>query len=507
MPAVVLCTSGTAAANFHPAVLEAHHARVPLIVCTADRPPELRDTGAGQTVDQAKLYGGAVRWFCDAGRARRPPGRRRRVAWRSRRVRCPRRSGPPPDRCTSTCRSGSRWCPPARRSSTRPAGPTGARGRHGSTACARRRPRCVDALAELVGARPRAASWSRAGAPTCRAGDACSRSPTLPAGRCSPIRCRTCAFRGTISTYDPLLRVAAVRRRLAARSSCSASARRPRTRSRWQWLDPSVPQVLVDPDDAWLDPTHAGERPDRSPTPSRCSARSPTRSSVAVADGLARGVAVVASSGAGRDRRAARRLGDAVRGPGRARRRRRASPTAARSWSRRACPSATSRASPRHARACTCTPTAGSTASTASSRPRSASRRADRRPTVALARRPVPAARHQRPARRGGPGGRRHVRRGRQRRWRHLLVPPAGRPARALRAPVRHAPGRRPRRARGGARRPDRRGRRRRRAVAGAGAVGRRRRRHVVRVRTDRATNVVRHREVWAAVAASIPAG
>src|SRR6478609_6651717 len=66
-PAVVLCTSGTAAANFHPAVLEAHHARVPLIVCTADRPPELRDSGAGQTIDQLKLYGNAVRWFCEVG--------------------------------------------------------------------------------------------------------------------------------------------------------------------------------------------------------------------------------------------------------------------------------------------------------------------------------------------------------------------------------------------------------------------------------------------------------
>ena len=62
-PAIVLCTSGTAAANFHPAVLEAAHARVPLLVLTADRPPELRDTGAGQTIDQAKLYGDVVRWY------------------------------------------------------------------------------------------------------------------------------------------------------------------------------------------------------------------------------------------------------------------------------------------------------------------------------------------------------------------------------------------------------------------------------------------------------------
>jgi 2-succinyl-5-enolpyruvyl-6-hydroxy-3-cyclohexene-1-carboxylate synthase len=66
-PAAVLCTSGTAAANFHPAILEAHHGRVPLIALTADRPPELRDTGAPQTIDQLKLYGGAVRAFFDAG--------------------------------------------------------------------------------------------------------------------------------------------------------------------------------------------------------------------------------------------------------------------------------------------------------------------------------------------------------------------------------------------------------------------------------------------------------
>ncbi|HEY6637294.1 MAG TPA: 2-succinyl-5-enolpyruvyl-6-hydroxy-3-cyclohexene-1-carboxylic-acid synthase [Solirubrobacterales bacterium] len=66
-PAVVLCTSGSAAANLHPPVVEAHEASVPLIVLTADRPPELRDIGAGQTIDQLKLYGEAVRWFCEVG--------------------------------------------------------------------------------------------------------------------------------------------------------------------------------------------------------------------------------------------------------------------------------------------------------------------------------------------------------------------------------------------------------------------------------------------------------
>ncbi|GKZ13647.1 2-succinyl-5-enolpyruvyl-6-hydroxy-3-cyclohexene-1-carboxylic-acid synthase [Haladaptatus sp. T7] len=64
-PTPIVCTSGTAAANFHPAVIEADRARVPMLVCTADRPPELRDSGANQTVDQEKLYGDAVRWYTD----------------------------------------------------------------------------------------------------------------------------------------------------------------------------------------------------------------------------------------------------------------------------------------------------------------------------------------------------------------------------------------------------------------------------------------------------------
>jgi 2-succinyl-5-enolpyruvyl-6-hydroxy-3-cyclohexene-1-carboxylate synthase len=66
-PAVVAATSGTAAAEFHAAVIEAHQAAVPLLVCTADRPPELRDVAAPQTVDQNRLYGTAVRFFSDPG--------------------------------------------------------------------------------------------------------------------------------------------------------------------------------------------------------------------------------------------------------------------------------------------------------------------------------------------------------------------------------------------------------------------------------------------------------
>jgi 2-succinyl-5-enolpyruvyl-6-hydroxy-3-cyclohexene-1-carboxylate synthase len=80
-PAAVLCTSGTAAANFHPAVIEADESGVPLLVLTADRPPELTSTGANQAIDQIKLYGSAVRWFCEVGLPEQRPGMT--AYWRS----------------------------------------------------------------------------------------------------------------------------------------------------------------------------------------------------------------------------------------------------------------------------------------------------------------------------------------------------------------------------------------------------------------------------------------
>jgi 2-succinyl-5-enolpyruvyl-6-hydroxy-3-cyclohexene-1-carboxylate synthase len=67
LPVAVTCTSGTALAELLPAVVEAHEARVPLIVLSADRPPELREVGAGQTIDQLKIFGDFAKWFFEVG--------------------------------------------------------------------------------------------------------------------------------------------------------------------------------------------------------------------------------------------------------------------------------------------------------------------------------------------------------------------------------------------------------------------------------------------------------
>ena len=78
-PAVVLTSSGTAAVELHPAIVEAHQSAVPLVAATADRPPELQGVAAPQTIDQQHLYGGFVRWFVDVG----VPSEETRGAWRS----------------------------------------------------------------------------------------------------------------------------------------------------------------------------------------------------------------------------------------------------------------------------------------------------------------------------------------------------------------------------------------------------------------------------------------
>jgi 2-succinyl-5-enolpyruvyl-6-hydroxy-3-cyclohexene-1-carboxylate synthase len=252
-PAVVLCTSGTAAANFHPAVLEAHHSRIPLILCTADRPPELRDTGAGQTIDQVRLYGDAVRWFADAGVPDDRPGVG--AEWRALAARAVADAlGPPsgPVHLNLPFRE--------------PLVPTGAPlveapGRSDGRPWTARAPGnrvpsagMLEALSDLVAATPRGlvvAGWGAEVRPETLRGFAAVTGWPVLADPISGLR-----VPGTISAYDPLLREPAF-----------AASHRPDVVLRiggpltnkvtMQWLDDGVGQVLVDPDGAWLDPRHA----------------------------------------------------------------------------------------------------------------------------------------------------------------------------------------------------------------------------------------------------------
>jgi 2-succinyl-5-enolpyruvyl-6-hydroxy-3-cyclohexene-1-carboxylate synthase len=285
---VVLCTSGTAAANLHPAVLEADLARTPLLVLTADRPPELRGTGANQATDQLKLYGSAVRWFCEVGVPADDPGAGR--YWRSLASRAwAEATGPPagpvhlnlafadplvpldpPDteegrrlaRAPSTSEGGPRstgepatggWPrlggePAAGRAGGAPwtAAPAGVR----SAA-----PGDVAGLAEAVRANPNGllvAGWGADLDPA--AVDAFAAASGWPV-LADPL---SGARRGpaAISTYDGLVRAprfaAAHRPGLVVRVGGA-----PTSKALTRWLDETVPQVLVDPSGGWSDPARA----------------------------------------------------------------------------------------------------------------------------------------------------------------------------------------------------------------------------------------------------------
>jgi 2-succinyl-5-enolpyruvyl-6-hydroxy-3-cyclohexene-1-carboxylate synthase len=257
-PAAVLCTSGTAAANFYPAVIEAAHARVPLLVCTADRPPELHDAGAGQTIDQTRLYGGAVRWFHEPGPPADAPGAG--ATWRAAASRAFAATLGPP--------AGPVHCNFAFREPLLPTGapPVDAPGRANGepwtrSVVARRAPGAADVtrLAERVRACPRGllvAGWGAGVTAATAAHFAAAAGWPVLADAISQLRTGP----QSISAYEALLRAhgfaAAHEPDLALRVGAPLTSKLATA-----WLDPSVPQVLVDPHDDWLDPHHgASER-------------------------------------------------------------------------------------------------------------------------------------------------------------------------------------------------------------------------------------------------------
>jgi len=251
-PTVALCTSGTAAANFHPAVLEAWHGRVPLVVATADRPPELRDTGAGQAADQIKLYGDSVRWFCEVGPADvADPTYWRSVAARS----AAEAAGPPAGPVHLNLAFREPLVPPGEGGAVDAGRPDGRPWVTTSTGPVLPRPDLVERLAAAVAATPRGlvvAGWGAGASPAVVERFAAAAGWPVLADPISGVRSGPHA----ISTYDALLRVPEVADRLRPALVLHVGA--PLTgKVATAWLGADVPRVLVDPDRAWLDPHRA----------------------------------------------------------------------------------------------------------------------------------------------------------------------------------------------------------------------------------------------------------
>ncbi len=454
-PVVVCCTSGTAAAHLHPAVLEASHGRVPLLVCTADRPPELRDTGAGQTIDQVGLYGDAVRWAFDVEAPADRPG----IGnwWRSLGARSvASATGPPAGPVHLNLAFRDPLAPTGEPLVDAPGRPDG---RPWTVTSPPRRvldDGTLDELAVIVADHPRGlvvAGWDADAPPDPVERFAAAAGWPVLADPLSGLR------RGptTIAAHDPLLRdavfAAAHHPDLVLRLGAP-----PTGPVGTDWLAGVAEQWLVDPDQRWLDPAHRARPPPacrRRPAPRR--ARGPPASRRPDSGVVVR-VARRRPAGPAGDRRPAHRHRRALRGSHRPRRRRRAPRRVdarrrvQHAGSRRPVLRAGPRRAPlplqpgreRHRRV-----------RVDRARCRRGVERTDRR----ARRRPLVPPRRAGPPQRHPPRAGRGARRRRQRRRRDLLVPALRRHRRSrrLRPGSRHPPRRRPPPPRRRARRPRRR--------------------------------------------------
>jgi 2-succinyl-5-enolpyruvyl-6-hydroxy-3-cyclohexene-1-carboxylate synthase len=263
-PVAVTTTSGSATANLLPAVVEARESRVPLIVLSADRPPELRDVGAGQAIDQLGIFGSAAKWFVEVGNHEPGPetgvhfralacrafataaGGRPGVVHLNLALREPLAPAPEPlDPAPWAGRPGGRPWTSVEQEPARPA-PIRAR-----------------AWAEEIAARPR-------GALVCGP----SAEPTLPAAAAalaraagwpllaepsSGARCGPHDRSHVISHYDGLLRSEAFRSAHRAELVVRIGDT-PTSKALRGWLSEAERQLLVDPHLAWHEPTRRAER-------------------------------------------------------------------------------------------------------------------------------------------------------------------------------------------------------------------------------------------------------
>jgi 2-succinyl-5-enolpyruvyl-6-hydroxy-3-cyclohexene-1-carboxylate synthase len=260
-PVAVTCTSGTAAANLHPAVAEAWEARVPLIVLTADRPPELREVGAGQSIDQIELYGSAVKWFVEVGThepSRATAVHHRALGCRAYWTAAGGRPGPvhlnvplreplapvpePLDPSNWAGRADGRPWTVLREHAPDP---------HGDD---------VQELAERIAAEPRGVivcgpTAEDVAEPAARLAAACGWP--LLAEPTSGVRCGSHDRSHVVAHYDLLLRAD----RFAEQHRPGLVLRAgdmPTSRPLREWLAPA-PQVLLDPHAAWHEPTRRAE--------------------------------------------------------------------------------------------------------------------------------------------------------------------------------------------------------------------------------------------------------
>ena len=261
-PVVLTCTSGTAAANFLPAITEARESRVPLIVLTADRPPELREVGAGQSIDQVKLYGSAAKWFVEVGNLE--PGRESALHHRS--LAC---------RAWATARGGRPGVVHLNLPLREPLAPVAEeldpelwRGRPDGTPWVRVDEAAPSASAREIAELARELGASPRGAIVCGptrerlAEDAAALAAVLGwpllAEPTSGARCGPHDRDHVVAHYDALLRAqdwtATHRPEVVLRFGDTPTSKPLRT-----WLT-QARQIVVDPDAVWHEPTRAADR-------------------------------------------------------------------------------------------------------------------------------------------------------------------------------------------------------------------------------------------------------